>query len=114
MLSTHEDIATMLHAQWAIHRLAQRFPEAALATFRSVTAEAVSSLRCSLARTDRYAATTFPDARPRSSTWFMISPVSRMRTDASYLLLTTCYGLEKIGSHSKAKEIAMRLEQAVD
>lgn len=109
-LSTHEDIATMLHAQWAIHRLAQRFPEAALATFRSATAEAVSSLRCSLAEQIGM----LPDIPGREAA--LVDLVDGFagfanENDASYLLLTTCYGLEKIGSHLRAKEIAMRLER---
>ena len=96
-----------LHVHWAIHRLAERYPEAALAAFRAATPKAPVSLRCGLAEQMNMMPHLpgIEDAIVALVDHF--SRLSRDR-DAGHLLLAAVTALLKFNAEDRADAILAR------
>jgi hypothetical protein len=112
VLATHEDLTLMLHAQWAIARLAQRFPEQAKAALHAAVPAAGVNLRCVLAEQIGL----LPDYPEREAALLGLLQdfgAIAAEPDAPYLLLTVCFFLNEAGKSLLARETALRFERTL-
>jgi len=107
LLEIADDSRLFLHVHWAIHRIAEREPEAALAVFRATTSKAGVGLRCGLAE-QMYLMDATPgieDAIAGLVDHF--SHLSR-KQDAAHLVLAVHAALVQSGAESRAQSILAR------
>src|SRR5215831_1594822 len=93
-LAGEED--SFLHVHWAIHRLAERYPEGALAAFRAATPKAGLGMRCGLAE-HMYLIPRTPGVEEALTS--LLDGFSRQTRydDAPHLLMTATEALTKHG-----------------
>ena len=105
--STFDDHLLFLHSQWAIWRMGQRFPDAALAQFRARIPGAPVTLRCGIAEQ--------LGQLPRNpqipfAAHLLVEGFAKIarEDDADYLLLATADALETHGCDGEARALIAR------
>ncbi len=110
--STASDPLLFIHIHWAIWRMAQRFPEAAMERFRARIPGANVSLRCGIA--EQFS--LMPKGHLSSLTaLLLLNDFARIggKVDADYLLSATVHILEMHGCLDEAKAAIRRCRPAL-
>ena len=110
--STANDDDLFLHCHWAVWRMAQRFPDAAMEQFRARIPEAPVSLRCGIA--EQFS--LMPKGQVSSLTLLLLlKDFARIggQMDADYLLSAAVHALETHGCLDDAKAAIRRCRPAL-
>ena len=107
LLEIAEDTRLFLHVHWAIHRIAKREPEVALAAFRAATPKTSLGMRCGLAE-QMGLMDPIPGIEDAIAALVdHFSSLSR-KQDAPHLVLAVNAALTKFGSEGRARSILGR------
>jgi hypothetical protein len=103
-MATWHDTVTLLHANWALYRLQQRFPSAVRDRLRCLAPDATLSQRCAIAEQINLAE---PEAGDAELLLSLLADLKEQKSsdDAPYLLASVIYTLFKRDEPKKAKEL---------
>ena len=108
-LGSRHDPQLTLHAQWAIYRVAARFPDEALDCFRIAARTAPLPLRCAIGEQLVLMPDTAGKGDALASLLEGITKSSR-DPDAAHLLMTVVYGVEEAGEEERAERLLSATE----
>ena len=109
LMELMEDERVFRSVHWAIHRLAERYPQQALAAFCAGAIDAPLGWRCGLAE-QMYLMAPMPDLDDALAR--LLDGFSRFgrQTNSSHLLLVVVEALERLGSRERARSLLSRCE----
>ena len=104
-LANYGEKTTLLHANWALYRMLERFPLEVRETMRAAIKEAPTGLRCAIADQVHMAKPQPGDADLLASLVDGME-AGKSNHDAAYLLATVVHALIARGEKGRAKELA--------